>query len=663
MLQAATLVCLRARFALLLALLIPSLAAQSLTTTFTSNNGGSVGGAVYFDVTVTNPAGLSIHRFDVNCQNPRATPASISVYTTAAGVSHVGNLVGPAPGTWMLRGRATMFTAGRDNPTVAILDKPFVLAPGSYGVAVLYHGAATRYSNNSTPSANGDLTITPGSAQNEPFVSTVFSPREANVRVHYAPATSDEADFTASEPTGASPHLVQFRDLSTAASGAITGWAWDFEDDGTVDSTLQNPAFTYATCGDYSVRLTVTTAAGSTSVVWPDLMSIDPLVADFDPSPNTGPAPTLNVQFTDQSTGTPLSWAWDFDSDGNVDSTLQNPLTTYGPGSYAATLTVTNGCRTSSRTRRVTIASDSLSTGGYNAASFINEFGVVMFDLTVNATEALSICAIDCNSYTPAGNPMAIEVFLTDGSALGKETNPDAWRRVATATGITPGANVPARVVLDRPILLLPGRSYGVGIYHNGNSAYYLNASAPISNADLTLTPVAAAWVPNGPFTVAPQFAPRQWVGELHYLRENSFPQGSITFYAPGCAGSLGVPTLQPVGTSRPQLGTTTTVELDNMPTNVGFLMIGLSNTTSPFGPLPLSLASLGAPGCTGHASPDANVILIGTGGIAQHAISLPNNGTFAGVNFYVQALVLDPGTNALGAVVSDALALLTGSF
>jgi len=49
------------------------------------------------------------------------------------------------------------------------------------------------------------------------------------------------------------------------------------------------------------------------------------------------------VQFTDTSTGSPTTWAWDFDSDGNVDDTSSNPVWVYpGPGAYLCTLTVTN---------------------------------------------------------------------------------------------------------------------------------------------------------------------------------------------------------------------------------------------------------------------------------------------------------------------------------
>jgi len=66
------------------------------------------------------------------------------------------------------------------------------------------------------------------------------------------------AVFTVTQGTGA----VQFTDAST---GSPVAWAWDFENDGTPDSTEQNPAFTYPAAGTYAVKLTVTNAAGATA--------------------------------------------------------------------------------------------------------------------------------------------------------------------------------------------------------------------------------------------------------------------------------------------------------------------------------------------------------------------------------------------------------------
>jgi PKD repeat protein len=73
--------------------------------------------------------------------------------------------------------------------------------------------------------------------------------------------------------------------------------------------------------------------------------------AAFSGSPTNGTAP-LTVQFTDNSTGDPTSWQWDFQNDGTVDSTQQNPSFVYAnPGTYSVHLTVSNGSGSDSATR------------------------------------------------------------------------------------------------------------------------------------------------------------------------------------------------------------------------------------------------------------------------------------------------------------------------
>lgn len=61
---------------------------------------------------------------------------------------------------------------------------------------------------------------------------------------------------------------------------------------------------------------------------------------DFSASTNSGNAP-LKVTFTDESTGSPTSWKWDF-GDG-TNSTEKNPVHTYNSSEqYPVTLTEKN---------------------------------------------------------------------------------------------------------------------------------------------------------------------------------------------------------------------------------------------------------------------------------------------------------------------------------
>jgi hypothetical protein len=79
------------------------------------------------------------------------------------------------------------------------------------------------------------------------------------------PPVAPVADFT-SFPLSAATHRVQLQD---ASSGNPTTWQWDFTNDGTFDSNLQNPQFDYPAAGTFATRLRVTNAAGSDEVVLP----------------------------------------------------------------------------------------------------------------------------------------------------------------------------------------------------------------------------------------------------------------------------------------------------------------------------------------------------------------------------------------------------------
>ena len=70
--------------------------------------------------------------------------------------------------------------------------------------------------------------------------------------------------FSASPTEGLKPLTVNFSDTSVMANGgAIASWSWDFNNDGIIDSTLQNPTFTYTNTGKYTVSLTVTDLLGN----------------------------------------------------------------------------------------------------------------------------------------------------------------------------------------------------------------------------------------------------------------------------------------------------------------------------------------------------------------------------------------------------------------
>jgi len=64
------------------------------------------------------------------------------------------------------------------------------------------------------------------------------------------------ANFTANAHSGNIPLTVSFTDISSGGE-EIVSWDWDFDNDGSIDSNLQNPSFIYQEIGNYDVTLTV----------------------------------------------------------------------------------------------------------------------------------------------------------------------------------------------------------------------------------------------------------------------------------------------------------------------------------------------------------------------------------------------------------------------
>lgn len=95
--------------------------------------------------------------------------------------------------------------------------------------------------------------------------------------------------------------------------------------------------------------------------------------ASFTGYPTSGIAP-LTVKFSNNSSGydTPFKYAWDFDSNGIVDSTLTNPSVLYtAPGIYSVKLTATDfdsDKNTLTRTNYITVCHSLANITGKSAA-------------------------------------------------------------------------------------------------------------------------------------------------------------------------------------------------------------------------------------------------------------------------------------------------------
>ncbi len=122
--------------------------------------------------------------------------------------------------------------------------------------------------------------------------------------------------------TGAWTYLWDFGDGSTSTNGAVT-------------------SHTYATYGNYTITLTVTSNVCTQSQTQQVVILAIPPIVDFSYVPSSGCEP-LTVQFTNLSQfADPLTYQWDFGDGGTSQAT--NPSYTYfNAGTYSVSLSASN---------------------------------------------------------------------------------------------------------------------------------------------------------------------------------------------------------------------------------------------------------------------------------------------------------------------------------
>lgn len=478
------------------------------------------------------------------------------------------------------------------------------------------------------------------------------------VEVSYNPAAGLYAGFTANVTRGATPLAVQFTDTSySSAVGGVTSWAWDFNGDSVVDSTLQNPLYTYNTCGNYNVSLTVTDASHSPNTLTRNgYVQTDLITANF----TDQLIAALTVQFTDTSNMAATTWAWDLNGDTVIDSTVQNPVFVYpNTNPVNVTLTVTRLCSPASTVTRSVTAAQQLPTN-LTANNGGASLWTVLFDVNVLNPRGVNINAFDVITSS-VSLPFTLDVYLKPGAYLGSEFTPSAWTQVGTASGTSNAtANLPSNATLPAP-LYIPAGSYGMALRYIGIVPRYMTLTAitTVGNGDLSLSLGAATVTTTAAFSGTTINTPRGWSGTIYYGTHNITSAAGYGFFAPGCPGTLGVP--GNTASALPRLGMTMTANLSRLNMNAAFMIVGFSRTTSVVGPLPFNLTPFGAPGCFGRVSPDSVVLLIGAGNTATYNLAVPNNPIYLSMQLYTQGLALDTGVNVLGAVATDAAGFIVG--
>ncbi len=161
--------------------------------------------------------------------------------------------------------------------------------------------------------------------------------------------SNPKASFYVNDRNDCAPFVVNFNDSS---KGAVR-WKWDFNNDGLIDDTTQNPTHTYVAAGNYAVKLIVSNSFGCTD----STLRLNYIEAFAQPTAlfsvsDTAVCPHTAITFSNQSTATSsqVKYHWDFgDPFTLADTSNQFNPAPYGydrPGIYSVKLTVqdANGC-------------------------------------------------------------------------------------------------------------------------------------------------------------------------------------------------------------------------------------------------------------------------------------------------------------------------------
>ncbi len=244
---------------------------------------------------------------------------------------------------------------------------------------------------------------------------------EAVIKTSYVTvALGLTADFSADRTEVALGQAVKFTSLTAGIVGTAT-YEWDFNNDGTVDSTEKDPSYTYVEQGTFTVVLKVTDTVGTIPVTKNNYIKVTAaLLADF-AADRTAVAVGGVVKFTSSAGGgvAPLTYDWDLNGDGKSDSSVQNPSFTYTTaGSYKVSLKVTDS----------TGKSDTETKDKYITVS-----GLIQADFTASATSVGPGQAVTFAASVAGGTPPITYAWDFNGDDVVDNTSEQATYTYAAA--------------------------------------------------------------------------------------------------------------------------------------------------------------------------------------------------------------------------------------
>jgi PKD repeat protein len=526
----------------------------------------------------------------------------------------------------------------------------------------VYSGHGWWVGNGGLSASNADITLTMHSSNsNFDTATTATSTNSWAGGFLGSPVNDLFPAFFADVTSGPSPLTVNFTDTSvTNDPNGIISWAWDFENDGTDDAFIQNPSFTYANCGDFSVKLTVIDSInGPKTVTENNLITTDNFAASFSQGGtlvgNSSPVPFAY-------TGDPVNptVSWDFDGDGLIDATGLNASFTFAnPGIYTVTMNATLNCRTNVVTSTIEVISGDIIVAQPGPAGtltgFVSPPDASYLDLTVNNPQGILITDLLFRTTT-VGSPIDLEVYVNLGNSVVGNIAASNFTLAGNGTGTATVAD--ELFTIDITDFILPPGTHGLAVVTRTPSSshrwYIGNAGITSSDANVTLTPQSSSTNFDTSTTAT---STNSFAGGFLYSVGANFPPGTILQFAPGCAGAQGVPDIQ-FGVTPPTAGQTAALRVVGVNAGVQ-LHGGISNQfNATFGvPLPVNLGPiLGTqPSCRFFSSSEV-IILAFPDAFGDAVVALPIPGTplFQGLTVYTQGLVFD-ATVPAGVITTNA--------
>jgi|GEM_PF-1712726 len=400
-----------------------------------------------------NPGGITINPTGTKVYVSSGSTDTIFVIDTAINKVTATVPVGNNPhGVAVSPDGSKVYVANYDNKSVSVIDtaknsviKNVSVGINPYGVAVTPDGKEVYVANRATNSNSGTVSVIDTATNSVTATVTVGRhPKAFGQFIGYVSVQDPilpVASFSTNVTSGNAPLTVQFTDASQYASG----WSWDFDSNGILDSTEKNPVHVYSTAGTYTAQLTASNENGTD----PETVKISVTAAGTEdntkglpvavPSANvtSGYIP-LTVLFTDLSQNI-TSRTWDIGNDGTIESTDASFIYEFSSrGDYPINLTVSNENGTVSKLITISAQRKSSSggSGGGGGAGgspepaknvkvkelcqvFITSGKTITFDFTKNAT---SIVSLNFDSKKTVGKTTTIVEMLKNKSTL----TPDA---------------------------------------------------------------------------------------------------------------------------------------------------------------------------------------------------------------------------------------------